>query len=97
MEKRVWTKQEIADLIQNDDRVLYRALKRLYGEQTSTEQVSGETRERNGVGFNGADANFLTSIAQFLIKNGFLTDKQKVITRKKLTKYAGQLTKLANA
>lgn len=97
MEKKVWTKEEIIGLIQNDDRVLYGALRKLYGMQTSTEQSTQETHERNGVGFNGVDAKFLSSVAEFLIQNEFLTAKQKEITRRKLMKYAGQLTRLANA
>ena len=92
-----WTAEEIKNLIQTDDRVLYKALKKLYAEQTSSEQRVGETRERNGVGFNGPDSYFLSSVAEFLIRKGFLIDKQKAVTRRKLAKYTGQLTKLANA
>ena len=95
--KRVWTAEEIKNLVQTNDKVLYGALKNLYNCQTSDEQSWGETTHANGVGFNAFDAEFLTSVAQFLIRNGFLTDKQKVLTRKKLVKYNSQLTRLANA
>lgn len=95
--KRVWTEAEIKSLIQTNDKVLYGALKNLYNQQTSDEQNDGDTRHANGVGFNAIDAPFLTSVSQFLIKKGFLTDKQKVITRRKLVKYNKQLTALANA
>ena len=95
--KRVWTAEEIKNLVQTNDKVLYGALKNLYNCQTSDEQSWGETTHANGVGFNAFDAEFLTSVAQFLIRNGFLTDKQKVLTRKKLVKYNAQLTRLANA
>ena len=95
--KRVWTAEEIKTLVQTNDKVLYGALKNLYNCQTSDEQSWGETTHANGVGFNAFDAEFLTSVAQFLIRNGFLTDKQKVLTRKKLVKYNAQLTRLANA
>lgn len=95
--KRVWTQEEIKNLVQTNDKVLYGALKNLYAQQTADEQDSGETREHNGRGFNGVDAQFLTSVAQFLERTGFLTDKQKVVTRKKLVKYTKQLTMLANA
>ncbi len=94
---RVWTEEEIRSLIQTNDKVLYGALKRLYNEQTNDEKQSGETKHQNGVGFNGVDARFLTSVAEFLIRNGFLTDKQKAVTRRKLVKYNRQLTRLANA
>lgn len=94
--KRTWTENEIKTLIQENDKVLYRALKRLYAEQTADEQSSKETTERNGVGFNGADGHFLSSCSEFLIKRGFLSDKQKVIVRRKMVKYTKQLTRLAN-
>lgn len=95
--KRIWTADEIKSMIQTNDKVLYGALKKLYACQTADEQNSGETTHANGAGFNAIDAEFLTSCSQFLLKNGFLTDKQKVIVRKKLVKYNKQLTMLANA
>lgn len=95
--KRIWTEDEIKNLIQTNDEVLYRALKELYACQTEDEQASGRTKEYNGKGFNGVDAEFLSSVARFLIRNGFLTEKQKICTRKKLVKYNKQLTKIANA
>lgn len=95
--KKVWTETQIADLIQTNDTVLYRALKKLYAEQTADEQYSGETRERNGRGFNGVDSKFLSSVSEFVTKRGFLTEKQKIVTRKMLKKYNKQLTRLANA
>lgn len=95
--KRIWTEEEIKNLIQTNDKVLYAAFKKLYACQTDDEQNVGETHHINGVGFNGVDAPILSSMAEFLIKTGFLTPKQKVVVRKKLVKYNKQLTKLANA
>lgn len=94
---RIWTEEEIKNLVQTNDKVLYGALKNLYACQTADEQSMGETNCKNGAGFNGVDAPILTSISQFLINRGYLTDKQKVLVRKKLVKYNKQLTKLANA
>ena len=95
--KRVWTEEEIRYLIQTNDKVLYGALKKLYERQTEDERQIGETAHSNGVGFNGVDSRFLSSVSEFLIKRGFLTDKQKMIVRKKLIKYNKQLTRIANA
>lgn len=95
--KRIWTEEEIKNYVQTNDTVLYRALKKLYDCQTEDEQRSGETIEHNGVGFNGVDAEFLSSTAEFLARTGFLTEKQKIYVRKKLVKYTKQLTRLANA
>ncbi|MBO6272782.1 hypothetical protein J6O48_08395 [bacterium] len=93
---KIWTAEEIKTLVQTNDKVLYGALKKLYECQTADEQISNSTHHANGAGFNALDAPFLTSAAQFLIKAGFLTNKQKVIVRKKLVKYNKQLTVLAN-
>lgn len=97
MAKRVWTVDEIASLVQNNDVVLYRALNKLFECQTEDEKAIGETHETNGVGFNGVDAPILTSFAEFYKQRGYLSDKQKAIARKKLVKYKKQLTNLANA
>lgn len=95
--KRVWTEEEIKVLIQTNDTVLYRALLKLYACQTDTEKETSSTRNRNGAGFNSYDAKFLTSVSKFLKARGYLTSKQKEITRKKLVKYNKQLTQIANA
>ncbi len=97
MSDRVWTQDEIKELIQTNDAVLYGALKKLYARQTEDERNCRETKENNGVGFNGCDSRFLSSTAEFLIKTGFLTDKQKFVVRKKLIKYTKQLTRIANS
>lgn len=94
---RVWTEEEIKSLVQTNDKVLYGALKKLYAEQTADERRSGETKHSNGAGFNGVDAGIMSSFAEFLNRTGFLTEKQKVLARKKLVKYNKQLTRLANA
>lgn len=96
-QKKVWTKEEIADHMKNEDTWLYRGILAIYNKQTHNEQLSGETHELNGVGFNGADATIMSSFAEFLKNTGFLTPKQQVIARKKMMKYAGQLAKIANA
>ena len=96
MSKRTWTTEEIKNLVATNDIVLYRALKQLYARQTADERELKETNCSNGLGFNGVDAKILSSFAEFLNQTGFLTPKQKDITRKKLVKYTGQLTRIAN-
>ena len=94
--KRVWTTDDIKRLLQTNDTMLYRSLKILYSYQTADEKSTKDTITENGVGFNSVDAQFLSSCAEFLIKNGFLTIKQKTVVRTKMIKYTKQLTKLAN-
>ena len=93
---RTWTEDEIRELVQTNDKVLYGALKKLYACQTADEQSIGETVEYNGVGFNGVDSKILSSMAEFLNRNGYLSAKQKVLVRRKMVKYTKQLTRLAN-
>ena len=70
-------------------------LMRIYANQTAGEQEMGATVEDNGIGFTGADADFLTSLAQSYEKYGRLTgDKesgQMKFVFKKMPKYAAQL------
>ena len=93
---RTWTEDEIRELVQTNDKVLYGALKKLYACQTADEQSIGETVVQNGVGFNGVDSKILSSMAEFLNRNGYLSVKQKALVRKKMVKYTKQLTRLAN-
>ena len=79
---KIWTEEEIKVLIQENDKVLYGALRKLYAEQTAEEQADGNTKVRNGIGFNGVDAPILSSFCEFLNKTGFLTPKQKILARK---------------
>lgn len=94
---RVWTEEEIKNLVQTNDRVLYGALHKLYACQTADEIAEGAATHRNGAGFNGVDAKIMTSFCEFLNQRGFLSNKQKEIARKKMVKYTRQLTVLANA
>jgi hypothetical protein len=70
----------------------------MYERQTGDEQQTGSTREENGVGFNGTDARFLSSLAEQALENRrtkkFPTDlspKQIECAKKKLVKYTRQL------
>lgn len=91
-----WTKEAIKARLEKDDKWLVRGLLAIYGRQTAEEQVCGQTVEDNGIGFNGVDAEILTSFAIQFQQRGFLTAKQLEIARKKMLKYAGQLAKIAN-
>ena len=96
MTDKIWTKIEIKAKLEADNVWLCRGLVAIFKKQTADEQRDGQTHEDNGIGFNGVDAEILTSFAMQYVERGFLTPKQITITRKKMLKYAGQLTKIAN-
>lgn len=93
---KIWTEAEIKRLIATDDRVLYRALRRIYSYQTEQEKVAGQTLERNGVGFNAVDSRPMSGICEYLVVTGSLTVLQRQFARSKLKKYSRQLTRIAN-
>ena len=96
MSAKIWTVEEIKALLESNDRMLYRSLMMLYSQQTADEQRSKETREHNARGFSSYDAEVMSSFAEFLKRTGFLTPRQTVVCRRKIMKYAKQLTILAN-
>lgn len=102
---KTFTKDEIAKLIDTNDQAVYRGLVAIYERQTADEQNTEDTKHQNGVGFNGRDAKFGTSLAKQVIafnegKSTYrypLSRTQLESGRKLLRKYAGQLAKVANA
>lgn len=95
--RKIWSKEEIKNLLNTSDKAVCRAVVAIYNKQTDCEKDCAETTDSNGVGFNGADANILSSFAEWILKRGYLTEKQMVIARKKMMKYAKQLADIANA
>lgn len=72
-----------------------RALVRIYERQTSEEQLKETTVTENGVGFNGNDAEILTSFAKQYLKRGFLSEKQMIVLKKKISKYWKQIIEVS--
>jgi len=93
---KVWKKEEIKDLIENRNDAVIRGMLRIYDLQTESEKVFGDTHENNSIGFSGVDGDIMSSFVKFYNKTNFLTFKQMKIARKKMLKYAGQLTKISN-
>jgi hypothetical protein len=101
---KTFTKDEIAKLIDTNDQAVYRGLVTIYQRQTADEQNAEDTKHQNGMGFNGRDAKFGTSLAKQVIafnegKSTYrypLSRTQLESGRKLLRKYAGQLAKVAN-
>lgn len=87
----------IKDQIAHDRRWMFKALVTIYQYQTSSEQANHATLEHNGVGFTGADAEILSSLATQYKRNGYLSAKQLEIAHKRMPKYARQLERIAQA
>lgn len=71
-----------------------RAALRIFKYQTTEEADFGATLESNGVGFNGFDANFVTSVVKQHLEGRRLTKKQSDALRRIMPKYAEQLYRI---
>jgi hypothetical protein len=91
---KVWTKTDVQNLLATNDTAVIKGMLRIYAKQTSDEKQVEETREFNGVGFNGLDGKIMSSFSTFYSKNKYLSPKQMKIARNKMKKYAGQLIKI---
>ena len=91
------TQEFIAQQMEKSDAWLYRSITAIYKWQTEDEKAIQATSHSNGVGFNAIDAHILSSFAVQIAQRGFLTVKQKMIARKKMVKYAGQLFRIATS
>lgn len=85
----------VRHMLATDARWALRALVLVYSNQTADEQTSGTTKEENGIGFTGCDAEFLTSCAKQYNKRNTLTVKQITWVQRKIAKYAGQVMRAA--
>lgn len=67
---------DIVRLLENNDKAICRALVVLYNRQTADEKVEGDAKYRNNRGFRPAHARMGSSMAEFFLKNGYLSEKQ---------------------
>ncbi len=84
----------IREMVATNPAWAVRGLLRIYDYQTEAEQSVGETTEDNGVGFSGADAHILSSLADQIKAGRQMSVKQMAIIYKKMPRYSGQLVKI---
>ena len=89
------TKEVIKDKVMTKRRWTERALVVLYGFQTKDEKIDGSTTHHNQMGFNAFDAEFLSSLAKWVLSGKRLTEKQLKMAQKRIGKYSGQLLRVA--
>ena len=106
MATQVYDAAAIREKLQTNDKWLVRGILAIYARQTADEKQSEQTSHHNGVGFNGTDANILSSFAKQILaweatpeaERRYptpLSPKQIALARRKMLKYAGQLAKIA--
>jgi hypothetical protein len=91
------TKDFIKNQLATNPTWTVKALVKIYERQTIDEQNSQSTKENNGIGFNGLDANILSSFAEQVNKGRNLSVKQMTIVYKKMPRYWKQVASLIPA
>jgi hypothetical protein len=91
-----YTKDQIKTMLETRNVAVIKGILAIFAYQTATEQTVEETNQSNGVGFNGVDAPIMSSFAKQLQNGRTLSEKQMVLARKRIIKYAGQLLRIAN-
>jgi hypothetical protein len=91
------TKDFIKNQLATNPTWAVKALVKIYERQTIDEQNSQSTKENNGIGFNGLDANILSSFAEQVNKGRNLSVKQMTIVYKKMPRYWKQVANLIPA
>jgi len=100
---KTWNKEEIKENLLTDDVWVVRGVVAIFNRQTAEEKEIENTVDHNGIGFNGVDGHIMSSFAKQIqtwnhrkTHPNPLSPKQMMIARKKIIKYSGQLTKIAN-
>jgi len=96
METKTWTRTEIEELINGNDRAVERAMVAIWERQTADEQETQDTRHHNGRGFAAWSARSGTYFAEWVRSGRRLTGKHLAKARKIALHHAGQLTDFAN-
>jgi hypothetical protein len=96
------SREYITQLLRTNDKAVCRALVVLHERQTADEQSDKATRWHNLQGFMPMHARMGSSMAQFYLRNGYLSTKQLAYWRRvtpsgkaRIEKYVGQLLKVA--
>ena len=93
----MWTKEQIVTMLETNDKAVTRAVIAIYKRQTSAEQIAQATKVNNNVGFNHADAPYLSYCAKYALdKRTNLSGKHLEKSRKRVMKYWAQLIDIAN-
>ena len=88
-----WTEDKIRTKINSNVDFFFRALIRIYNNQTQDEKMDHNASYKNGMGFSKYDAPYMTKLAVQLLKEEGLTKAQIRAGRKIMVKYSKQLLK----
>lgn len=96
MGNKVWSENQINDLLCTNNRAVIRGLLAIDKGHKENNLALQEGKELNNIDFNHEDYDLFISFVDFYNNYGYLSPKQIKILRKELMKYIPQLTMIAN-
>lgn len=96
-QKKVWTREELIELINTNNLAVERAILRIHAGQTAQEKQDENTYDHNDIGFSSAHAKVGTYMAKWLQQGKHLTGDWLPKGRKIALRHVRQLLKVANA
>ena len=99
MKKTEYTKTAklfIQHKLETDQRWLSRAIQVIFDHQTRDEQAQEQTSHSNGIGFNGSDAQLMSSFAKQIYRGRQLSERQLHWAKRKMKKYWRQVFTVAD-
>jgi hypothetical protein len=93
----MWNETTIKQLLDSNQKAVERAIVAIYERQTADEKATHSTSKTNGVGFSQYDAEFLSSLAEWIKRGRSLSPRQLAIGRNKIKRYHRQLAEIANS
>ncbi len=94
--RKIWTRDEIINKINTDNRWVERAILRLWKGQTNEERQAENTYDHNDVGFSSAAAHIGSYLGKWVESGKPLTGKWLEKGRKIALNHVRQLVKFAN-
>ena len=95
-DRKIWTRDQINDILNRSDAAVERAIKNLYKLQTDSEKHSRTTKVTNSYGFSAFHAKRGTYYAEWLNSGKNLTGKHLDKARAIALRHSSQLVDIAN-
>jgi hypothetical protein len=95
--EKKWKVEVIREKISTNDNWLFRGILAIHSRQTDDEKASKDTIHHNKIGFTKADSRLMSSFAEVLINGGTFSETMLAVARRRMSKYASQLTRIANS
>jgi len=96
MEIKIWNKEDIIKILNDDEIALKKAIIALYARQTIDEKLERKAVEENNKGYSKLDTKFFSILAEKIYLKKEFSEAELAIAKNKIKKYASQLADISN-